>query len=64
MNYYINTIVEHQGSFVIHRVGCKNMPVSSNRLYLGNFVNSAQALQGAKNTGYDQVKMCVCCKQY
>lgn len=64
MNYYINTILEHQGSFVIHRVGCKNMPVSSNRLYLGNFVNSIRALQCAKNIGYNQVEVCACCNQF
>ncbi|HGN0866821.1 TPA: hypothetical protein ACS70L_003659 [Providencia alcalifaciens] len=61
MNYYINTMIEPQGGMLIHKVGCKNMPVSSNRLYLGNFANGLQAIQGAKNSGYSQVKMCTCC---
>lgn len=40
MNYYIQTIVEPQGGYKIHKVGCKNMPMASNRFYLGNFFNA------------------------
>lgn len=61
MNYYIQTIMEPQGDYKIHKIGCKNMPMASSRHYLGDFFNVIQAIQAAKKSGYKLVKMCPCC---
>ncbi|HFF1654981.1 MULTISPECIES: hypothetical protein [Providencia] len=61
MNYYIQTIVEPQGGYKIHKLGCKNMPMASNRFYLGNFFNAMQAIEAAKKSHYKIVKICSDC---
>lgn len=61
MNYYIQTMMEPQSSYKMHKIGCKNMPIAVNRFYLGNFLNAMQAIKMAKKSGYEVVKTCSSC---
>lgn len=44
MNYYIQTTMGPKGNYKIHKVGCKQMPMTSNRFYLGNLFNAIHAI--------------------
>lgn len=61
MNYYIQTTMGPKGNYKIHKVGCKQVPMTSNRFYLGNLFNAIHAIAAAKASGYNLIKICACC---
>ncbi len=47
-SYYVNRNVQSNGDHEVHKEGCSYMPLSQNRLFLGNFYNCQPAVTEAK----------------
>lgn len=45
--YYVNKNAQANGDHEVHMTGCPHMPVSSNRIYLGDFGSCAPAVKEA-----------------
>ncbi|MFK2618999.1 hypothetical protein ACIXQ7_21330 [Bacteroides fragilis] len=48
--YYVNKNAQPTGEHEVHALGCKYLPSEENRIYLGFFTNSRDAIREAKNT--------------
>lgn len=46
--YYVNKNAQATGEHEVHASGCKYLPSEENRIYLGFFTNSRDAIREAK----------------
>ena len=59
-SYYVNAKAEENGDHEVHAVGCQSMPAAGNRVYLGEYNSSLQAIAAAK-LRYSRSKGCPAC---
>lgn len=63
MRYYVNRNAQWNGDHEVHRSTCSWLPNIDNRIYLGEFSASQQALREAGRY-YAQVDGCIhCCPE-
>ncbi len=63
MCFYVNKNAQPTGEHEVHRSDCNWLPDVENRIYLGNFSTSAEAIREAK-LYYTNVDGCVhCCPE-
>ena len=60
MRFYVNKNAQNNGDHEVHRATCSWLPDSENRLYLGDFYTSQEAVREAKKY-YNQVNGCYYC---
>lgn len=60
MRYYVNTNAQSNGQHEVHCVTCHWLPDVSNRIYLGDFSTSQQAVKEAHKY-YNNVDGCAFC---
>jgi len=60
MRYYVNKNPQPTGEHEVHAEGCDYLPRSENRIYLGNFVDCADAVRAAREI-YRNVDGCYYC---
>ena len=58
--YYVNKNAQATGEHEVHASGCKYLPSEENRIYLGFFTNSRDAIRKAKKY-YSNVDGCFFC---
>ena len=46
--YYVNKNAQANGDHEVHTIGCSFMPLSENRIYLGDFKTCQPAVTAAK----------------
>lgn len=59
-NYYVNKNAQANGDREVHVSGCSFMPLTENRIYLGNFASCGPAVTEAKKH-YSQSNGCYYC---
>ncbi len=63
MKFYVNKNAQPKGEHEVHRETCSWLPDAENRLYLGDFSTSQQAIKEAKKY-YAEVDGCEkCCPE-
>lgn len=60
MRFYVNRNAQPNGDHEVHRCTCAWLPDPQNRLYLGDFLYSSQALAAAKRY-YTRADGCAYC---
>ena len=60
MRYYVNENAQVNGDHEVHRADCSWLPTAENRLYLGEFASSYEALMAAKRI-YNSADGCAYC---
>lgn len=60
MRFYVNRNAQPNGDHEVHRSTCAWLPDPQNRLYLGDFLYSSQALAAAKRY-YTRADGCAYC---
>lgn len=60
MRFYVNKNAQVNGEHEVHRLTCSWLPDVENRVYLGDFDTSAQAIREAKKY-YNNVDGCAFC---
>lgn len=60
MRFYVNTNAQLNGDHEVHRATCTWLPDIENRLYLGEFSTSREAIREAKKY-YNRVDGCAYC---
>ena len=60
MRFYVNKNAQPNGDHEVHRATCAWLPAVENRLYLGEFSSSYEALIAAKRF-YNRVDGCAFC---
>ena len=60
MRFYVNTNAQPNGDHEVHRATCAWLPTVENRLYLGDFTSSYEALLVAKRY-YNRADGCAYC---
>lgn len=60
MYFYVNKNAQPTGEHEVHRSDCYWLPDAENRIYLGSFLTSAEAIRKAK-TYYTNVDGCAYC---
>mgnify|MGYP006900621701 FL=1 len=60
MRFYVNKNAQSTGEHEVHRATCSRLPDVENRLYLGDFATSQQAVREARKY-YTYVDGCACC---
>lgn len=60
MNYYVNKNAQSTGEHEVHNSLCRFLPEAANRIYLGSFLNCAEAVKKAKEY-YTKVDGCYFC---
>lgn len=60
MRFYVNKNAQSKGEHEVHRWNCGYLPNIENRLYLGDFATSQQAVREAKKY-YTIVDGCAYC---
>ena len=58
--YYVNKNAQATGEHEVHASGCKYLPSEENRIYLGFFTNSRDAIREAEKY-YSNVDGCFFC---
>ncbi|GAA4271470.1 hypothetical protein U6A24_12860 [Aquimarina gracilis] len=58
--YYVNKYSQANGDHEVHKQGCSFMPLSENRIYLGDFSSCKPAVRKAKEY-YQKVNGCYYC---
>ena len=58
--YYVNKNAQANGDHEVHVSGCSFMPLSENRIYLGDFTSCGPAVTEAKKH-YSQSNGCYYC---
>ncbi len=58
--YYVNKNAQSNGDHEVHRQGCTFIPLSENRIYLGEHTRCKSAIRKAKEY-YNQVNGCYYC---
>ena len=62
-HYYVNSVPQPNGDHEVHCEGCLWMPSINNRIYLGYFASSKEALAAAK-WRYSSADGCMhCCPE-
>ena len=46
--YYVNKNAQSNGDHEVHKLGCSHMPLTENRIYLGDYPICAPAVREAK----------------
>ena len=59
-HYYVNSVPQSNGDHEVHCEGCYWMPSSTNRVYLGYFASSKEALAAARRL-YPSADGCAFC---
>jgi len=59
-HYYVNKNAQSNGDHEVHKENCDYLPNSSNRIYLGYYINCSEALKKAKEY-FIQVDGCYFC---
>lgn len=63
MRFYVNKNAQFGGEHEVHRYDCSWLPDAENRIYLGDFKTSQEAVKEASNY-YDCVDGCsYCCPE-
>lgn len=62
MRYYVNTKTDDQGDHEVHNSTCKKLPLSSNRIDLGDHSSCRPAVIAAKRH-YDTANGCFWCSR-
>ena len=63
MRYYVNKNAQPTGEHEVHKPTCVWLPYVENRIYLGDFTTSAEALKAARQF-YSNVDGCKkCCPE-
>ncbi len=63
MKFYVNKNAQSTGEHEVHRETCSWLPDVENRIYLGDFATSQQAIKEAKKR-YSEVDGCEkCCPE-
>lgn len=63
MQFYVNKNAQPTGEHEVHRATCSFLPDASNRIYLGDFATSQEAVQEARKY-YNCVDGCArCCPE-
>lgn len=63
MCFYVNSNAQPNGDHEVHRSGCSWLPSAENRVYLGCFSTSREAVNAAREY-YRQVDgCCFCCPE-
>lgn len=60
MRYYVNKVAQVTGEHEVHRATCSWLPNTENRLYLGEFATSYEAIREARKY-YLNVDGCAFC---
>jgi hypothetical protein len=60
MRFYANKNAQSNGDHEVHRLTCNWLPDAENRLYLGDFLTSQDAVREAKQY-YDRADGCAYC---
>lgn len=60
MKYYVNKNAQPTGEHEVHKSTCSWLPDAENRIYLGDFVSSTEALKAARKF-YSDVDGCYYC---
>ncbi|MHB8076686.1 hypothetical protein [Desulfosporosinus fructosivorans] len=60
MRFYVNKDAQTNGDHEVHRPTCSWLPDTENRLYLGDFATSQEAVKEARKY-YVQVNGCYYC---
>lgn len=60
MRYYVNKNAQSNGDHEVHEANCSWLPTAENRLDLGDFTSSHQAVKEAKRY-YPQSNGCAYC---
>ena len=58
--YYVSKNAQSNGDHEVHKLGCRHMPNSKNRIYLGDFTTCTPAVRKAKEH-YRQSNGCFYC---
>lgn len=61
-NYYLNTNMQANGDYEVHKEGCRYEPHLGNRIYLGNFFSCQSAVAEARRYR-SQVNGCYTCSR-
>lgn len=63
MRFYVNKNAQLNGDHEVHRATCSWLPDTENRIFLGEFSSSQEAVRAAKKY-YTRVDGCVhCCPE-
>ena len=60
-SYYVNKNQQANGDHEVHTDSCRFLPLTQNRVSLGNFTTCAPAVQEAKRLGYSRANGCRTC---
>lgn len=60
--YYVNRNAQTNGDHEVHKGTCTYLPVTENRIYLGQFASCEPAVREAKRY-YSQVNGCYFCSR-
>jgi hypothetical protein len=60
--YYVNKHAQSNGDHEVHKSGCTYMPLTENRIYLGEFSSCKGAVTEAKKT-YTKSNGCYYCSR-
>jgi len=60
MRFYVNKNAQSNGDHEVHRATCSWLPAVENRLYLGDFLTSQEAVREAREY-YNHVDGCAYC---
>ena len=63
MRYYVNTNAQANGDHEVHRATCSWLPDERNRLYLGEFYSSKDAVKEARKYFYRVDGCAFCCPE-
>lgn len=62
-SYYVNRNAQPTGEHEVHRKSCYRLPSAANRVYLGEFATSQEAVRAAQ-AYYSSVDGCAyCCRE-
>lgn len=61
--YYVNKVAQPTGEHEVHKLGCRYLPSEENRLFLGIFSNSSEAIREAKKHYYNVDGCFYCCPE-
>ena len=60
MSFYLNRHAQETGEHEVHRATCSWIPDAENRIFLGDFMTSQEAVKEARKY-YDNVDGCAFC---
>lgn len=61
--FYVGILVDKENEHELHRASCEKCPNQKDRIFLGRFENSKDAMKKAKEH-YEKVHSCdICCEK-